>query len=408
MPKNLKFLFASRTCSEFTQAMYPIVLPLFVLHLYGSLSLSSLFFTVISLPSIILLPLIGVKIEHFSKQKFMLLCLSLLSLAFFMQMILLFIYEKPSLMMLGILAILINVCADSTELASKVMFTELVDKKELEKYNGLKSLIDNLASFGAPILGTALYGFCGFRVVVLVAAILYLVSSFFMTRISYMRKSQENPSKATFWLDLRNGLVPIKQNSAILRMMLLVASLNFFVASSGDIINPGILIQKYHISSQLFGLVEVAFMLGVIIAGVFIARKSPKLRQGLSHLFLIDSFLMIGIGVSSLLMTGLSKFIFLSIFLVLQIGSGFVTMLINVPILSFYQSEVALDYQSRFFGLNSLIGKSAIALGVLYTGFLSQKFGADVTYILNNICVIVIVILVSSNGFLSLKNTNKD
>ncbi|QDK71523.1 MFS transporter [Lactococcus protaetiae] len=391
MTRNIKFLFASRVCSEFTQAMYPIVLPLFILQLHGSLRLSGVFFAIVMLPSMLFIPFIGTWIEKFSKQKIISFFLLISSFLFVGQFILLISIKFPSLFLLGMFAILITISADTSELASKVLFTEIVSREELEKYNGMKSLIDNISGFGAPILGTVIYGCFGFKMIVLLGGILYLISSGFMTQLSYTRRKQNSKSKTSFFVNMKNGIRPIQQNRIVLNMVLLSASLNFFVASGGDIINPGILIQKYHISNQLFGMVEVAFMIGVALSGLIILKKTPNLKPFLPRLFILDSIVMIIIGVASITMIGINKLLFLLIFLVLEVVLGFVTILINVPIISLYQSEVVLEYQSRFFGFNSFLGKLAITLGTLYTGFLSQTFGADTILIINNICVIIIV-----------------
>ena len=70
---------------------------------------------------------------------------------------------------------------------------------------------------------------------------------------------------------------------------------------------------------------------------------------------------------------------------------GFITILVNVPMTSFFQSQVPLNIQSRFFALLSFSANLIVPLGILYTGFLASAIGADVTYIINNILVIVIV-----------------
>ena len=47
-------------------------------------------------------------------------------------------------------------------------------------------------------------------------------------------------------------------------------ALNFFVASSEEeVTNPGIAIQKYHLPTSIFGLVSIAFSIGVILSGIF-------------------------------------------------------------------------------------------------------------------------------------------
>lgn len=130
----------------------------------------------------------------------------------------------------------------------------------------------------------------------------------------------------------------------------------------------------------------------MIFSGLFIAKNSKiKFRKHISKLFILNSLVMILIGVASVFLIQLNAFIFFSLMLFFEVLLGFITILVNVPMTSFFQSQVPLDIQSRFFSLLSFSANLIVPLGILYTGFLASIIGADVTYILNNILVICIV-----------------
>lgn len=151
MSPNLRILFTSRIFSEFARAMYPVVLPLFILKMTNSLAISGLFFTCAMLPQMFLMPLVGVWIEKQSKKTVAVLgLLGLLTLTT-IEFIILLLGFKP-LIVIGIISALMSLLAATVELATKVLFTEIVSKNQLEKYNGLKSVWDNIATFGAPML----------------------------------------------------------------------------------------------------------------------------------------------------------------------------------------------------------------------------------------------------------------
>ncbi|CAM3111075.1 MFS transporter [Lactococcus hircilactis] len=424
MPKRLKFLFSSRMFSEFPATMFPIVLPLYILHLRGSLAISGVFFTLTMLPTLCLTPLIGVWVEQRSKRKVILAVL--LSLAVIDLLLSGFIlsFDPLSLLTIGIFAALISIAIKISEISSKVLFTELVNKIELQKYNGIQSVLDNVATFSAPIIGTVIYGFFGFQTVLIIGACCYLVAFFLMRQLKMSAtprleaevisvstdrnnlssdkdavSSDKVRGSTTFIQQMKEGLIPIRENPQLLKLIIMSASLNFFVANCGEIINPGILIQKYHLSSSLFGFVEVAFMLGVIFSGLWISRKKGlDLMRHLARSLQMTTFLSIFIGIFSLVFEGKNQFIFLGIFLILQLLLGFSMILVNVPIMSYYQSQVPHDVQSRFFSLSSFLGSIAISLGVTVAGILAEHFGADVTLIFNNLCVLIIVIFVFRKG----------
>lgn len=127
-------------------------------------------------------------------------------------------------------------------------------------------------------------------------------------------------------------------------------------------------------------------------------KKGLDLMRHLARSLQMTTFLSIFIGIFSLVFEGKNQFIFLGIFLILQLLLGFSMILVNVPIMSYYQSQVPHDVQSRFFSLSSFLGSIAISLGVTVAGILAEHFGADVTLIFNNLCVLIIVIFVFRKG----------
>ena len=74
-----------------------------------------------------------------------------------------------------------------------------------------------------------------------------------------------------------------------------------------------------------------------------------------------------------------------------------ITTFVNVPLISSFQKNIKIEYQSRFFSILSFFSGGLIPLGVLYAGYLSSCIGADVTYMINNVAIIIIVCLVFNN-----------
>lgn len=390
---KIKYLFISRCLSEFAGAVLPVVFPLFILKTTHSLRLSGLFFMIAMLPSVLLTPAIGVWIEKYIKKQVAFFSVLVLAILCSIEFLLLTVgvYDFSYLVIFAILVAIFSVMLD---LSSKVLFTELVDETELEKYNGIKSILDNLSVFAAPMLGTVVYGLLGFSSLILILAVLYILAAIVIAFIPLDNEDKEidQTVEESFIQKFKIGLHFISTEKSILKYFLLIMALNFFVASSEEVTNPGIVIQKYHIPSSIFGLVSVAFSLGVIFSGLFIAKNSKiKFRKHISKLFILNSLVMILIGVASVFLIQLNAFIFFSLMLFFEVLLGFITILVNVPMTSFFQSQVPLDIQSRFFALLSFSANLIVPLGILYTGFLASIIGADVTYILNNILVICIV-----------------
>ena len=174
--------------------------------------------------------------------------------------------------------------------------------------------------------------------------------------------------------------------------------LNFFIANNDEIINPGILIKKYGISEKLFGFSATSYGVGSVFAGIFIYyNKKFKLLKKLKLLFILNSSLMCLGGLLSIILFRYNHYIYFTIFIFFQFLIGMITTFVNVPLISSFQRSVGIEYQSRFFSILSFFSGGLIPLGILYAGYLSSYIGADVTYIIDNVVIIIIVCLVFNN-----------
>lgn len=139
--RNIYLLLLGRTTSKFGAAFYLAVLPLYILKSTGSLAQSGLFFSLASLPALLITPLIGVAIEQLDRKWLIVVCALLTALIYFALRLCTLLSEHYVLLLL-IGSLLINLLAHTFEISSKLLFSELVPSEELEHYNGLKSIFD--------------------------------------------------------------------------------------------------------------------------------------------------------------------------------------------------------------------------------------------------------------------------
>lgn len=390
--KNILLLITGRITSKFGLAFYLIVLPLFILKSTGNLAWSGLFFTLSTIPAIIATPFLGLAVDRLSRKNIIVVCDLLTSFLYF---ILLLTYDLKDIYpgILLMVTIAINIISNIFEIASKVLFTELVSAETIENFNGIKSFGDNAASLIAPVFGTFIFGLWGFKLVLVIMAGLYFISAVQEFFIRYSFCKSKRLGNFHWCKDLKDGLHFVFHNKDILNLFILAMSLNFFVGGSEEIMNPGIIIQKYHISEELYGFTSTSAIIGTFMAGLFIFKNSKiKLQNYMYHFIIIDSILMAGIGALSFLFYPMKQLYFY-VFLILQFFIGFITTCVNVPLSSYLQIHTPLEYQGRFFALLTFSSNLLIPLGILYSGFLSTAAGPDVAYIVNNISVILIILI---------------
>ena len=393
---NIKLLLLGRAVSLFGSTIYLIVLPLYILNTTKNLKTTGIFFAAVNFPTIIISIFIGTIIEKFNKKNVILICDFLTSMLYFV----LFLYLKNfnSLSFLFLISFFINIISKFFEIASKVLFSEINSPETLEKYNGLQSFMENTIIIVGPVIGTYLFVTFDFNLILIIVSLGYFLSFLQELFIKYEKNLDLSIEKTNFLEDFKEGISYIRSNKIILNFFILVMFLNFFIANNDEIINPGILIRKYEISEKLFGFSATSYGVGSVFAGIFIYyNKKFKLLKKLKLLFILNSSLMCLGGLLSIILFRYNHYIYFTIFIFFQFLIGMITTFVNVPLISSFQRSVGIEYQSRFFSILSFFSGGLIPLGILYAGYLSSYIGADVTYIIDNVVIIIIVCLVFNN-----------
>ena len=390
---NIKLLLLGRAVSLFGNTIYLIVLPLYILNITQNLKITGFFFAMVNLPTVVISIFVGTIIEKFNKKNVILTCDFLTSILYFI----LFLYfrNSNSLILLFFISFFINIISTFFIIASKVIFSELNTPETLEKYNGLQSFLENITIIIGPVIGTYLFSIFDFNLILIIVSLGYFLSFLQELFIRYEKKLNLSKEKSSFFKEFKEGINYIKNNKIILNFFILVMFLNFFIANNDEIINPGILIKKYEISEKLFGFSATAYGVGSVFAGIFIYYNEKfRFLKKLKLLFILNSSLMCLLGLLSIILFEYNHYIYFVIFIFFQFLIGMITTFVNVPLISSFQKNVEIKYQSRFFSLLSFFSGGLIPLGVLYAGYLSSYIGADITYIINNMAIIVIVFLV--------------
>lgn len=393
---NIKLLLLGRAVSLFGSTIYLIVLPLYILNTTKNLKTTGIFFAAVNFPTIIISIFIGTIIEKFNKKNVILICDFLTSMLYFV----LFLYLKNfnSLSFLFLISFFINIISKFFEIASKVLFSEINSPETLEKYNGLQSFMENTIIIVGPVIGTYLFVTFDFNLILIIVSLGYFLSFLQELFIKYEKNLNLSIEKTNFLEDFKEGISYIGSNKIILNFFILVMFLNFFIANNDEIINPGILIRKYEISEKLFGFSATSYGAGSVFAGIFIYYNNKfKFLKKLKLLFILNSSLMCLLGLLSIILFKYNHYIYFIIFIFFQFLIGMITTFVNVPLISSFQKNVEIKYQSRFFSILSFFSGGLIPLGILYAGYLSSYIGADITYIINNLAIITIVCLVFKN-----------
>lgn len=399
MNKNIKLLFIGRLISHMGDGIFIVALPLYFLSNTSSLIDVGLFFMLVKIPSMILTPYIGIFVERINKKTGIVVSDFLSGILFTVLAVLLYLGASNIVIFITISAIY-QVFSSVFSISSAVLFTHLTTDDNRLKVNGYKSLLDNAANLLAPTLGAILFLIFGIEGIVLINAVSFLISVIFELFIQYdhclySNKNNNENDKISLG-EYKLVFEWLKSHRNVFNLLLIVMVLNFFVAPNDEIMFPTIVVRDYAFSDSIYGISITLLIIGNLCAS-FMLTKFDKIKEiTLKNLFVIESSVLIAIGVSANLLSNISSSVFLSFYLCLMFLAGFFITLVNVPLITEFQTKVPVSMQGKFFALLSLVSHFLIPLGVLFAGISSEVIGADNTLIVNNIIVIIFVIRFAS------------
>lgn len=383
--RNMILMLAGRTVSKFGAGFYLIALPLEMLARTGNLAQSGLFFTLAALPSVALSPFLGAWVERIRRRTV------IVGTDFLSGLIYAALLLSGNLYLLLAGTMLLHVLSSAFEIASKVAVSELIPQDDLQRYNGMQSVCDNIASVASPLAGAALYGALGFPAVLTAASAMYIISALQEMLIAFP-KAQASPAEGGVLKQIGEGLRFVGRQRGLLGLFVAVMALNFFVANSEEVIYPGMLQMKHGISGGWYGIAMAAFLAGSMAASVLLAVcKKLDLRDKMRPLIVISSALMALTGLLSHLLAG-HPWVFYGAFLLLSFLTGGMNAMVNVPLATHFQTKVPVHMQGRFFSLVSFGSQLLVPLGVSVAGMLAEAVGADTAFIINNILAILVAL----------------
>src|SRR5215208_716543 len=326
-----------------------IALPIYTYNLTQSSLATGVMFMAGTLPRILLGSVAGVFVDRWDRKRTMV--IADLSRALLV-LLLLFVHSAESIGIVYVVAFIQAIISQFFGPAENALLPQLVDKSHLVAANSLNALNNNLARLGGPALGGLLLGSFGFRNVVLIDSLSFLVSGLMIALIvqsSYVSESGNlneqaeesgSASPPKLWQDWLSGLRFILKSR--------VVSIIFFVigiASIGEgLFNVMfvIFIRKNLGGGALeFGWLTSAQAVGGLIGGLLIGWIGHRiLPNRLTGMRVFNGFLI-------LIMVSLSS---LPVALGALLLAGIPLVCASVGLDTLLQRHVADRYRGRVFG----------------------------------------------------------
>ncbi|KRL91505.1 transporter, major facilitator family protein [Lactobacillus kalixensis DSM 16043] len=272
---------------------------------------------------------------------------------------------------------------------------ELVPKDRLLTINGQNSSLQALNQFLPPILGGILYGILPVDKILLLSALANIVG-IISVAITHFHEGKSNKIIFNPFSELKKG-IKIILSKPILSKVIIYKAISVAIITPCTALYPLMTSEHFHGSLKFDApLVEVAIALGMGLSGIWIGKLN-----NISHKLLPTAIGFVGIG-CVLLLSGLlpgNRFGF-TIFVVINFLAGFQLPLIDAPIQTLLQSEVAQDNLGKVISLYLMVIGLAGPLGLGISGIISNSIPTSLHFVISGILLVVMFVIgMCDSGF---------
>ncbi|RHW36035.1 MFS transporter [Neobacillus notoginsengisoli] len=391
MNRNISLITLNQFLTNTADSIFQIVLFWYVYHQTGS-ALSASLVTAISFTiQIFLSPLIGVLSDRYNPLTTMQVSFGILGLVgvIFAPV---YFYLKSLIVIYIYFAVIIHTCCMMLEGSSKNRLIPLfVGEENVVKTNGYISSSGNLASLIGNSLGGGILAVISFAGVMLIHSGLYFLAAVILLFLIKVKSSQEKSEilvtelkaetkksdvklkKPKFFQEMLDGFKLLKSNRPLLKLVILSTVLNIAMLNASLLVV--LVSDQYHGTSTIYGLFNMFGIISSIVIGLIIGKLTTKFKT--PTLFAVGLAIS---GVATVLM-GVTNIIAIGILLnMLVLASG---AILRITFNSFMMICVEDKFRGRMMSLAIAISAIIVPAVSLLGGYLSDKFGVGIVYILS-------------------------
>jgi len=388
----LLFLFGQGTSSFGTNLLH-YATAFYILDLTGSPSKYASIIALAMLPGLFLGPIAGTVTDRFDRKKLIIFG----DLARGILDIFLFGYSFYSDINIGtmyFLVLFLGSCEVFFNPAFTTILPSVVSREQLSNAISIKRTVGRVISVASPIIGAVIFRMLGFRIILLIDGLTYLVSSFseLFIEIPTIEKATKSTS---FFKECLQGFRNISVDKRIKALLINNLLTNLFLLS---LIATGFpyLIMPYLRGTEFdYGTVQSVATLGAILSvfAVINARRKYSIEKCLSlglMILLFSCTLTFPLMSNDFVGVIRGNSIYISIFFSIIIFIFYISNSFwNVFYSSFYQLVIPLDSLGKYVGIESSYVAIVRIIGIKLFGYLFESYEPIVPIIVLSIGIIM-------------------
>lgn len=403
--KNFTLLVFGQISSLFGNYIIKFALSMYVLDTTGSATIFAGILSIATIPTILLSPFGGILADRANRKNIMV-ALDTLSGIFVLCAALLFT-DRDGIILTGILLVCLSVLGAFESPTVQACVPQMQSGDNIIKGNAVVNQVAAVAALIAPILGSVLYTAFGLKPVLYAGVLCFFVTAVFecFIKLEYTPIDNSNGVLSIIKSDFLTSMRFIsKEQSCILKMLLLSALVSFFVIGTAMVGLPYIVRNVLGLNAEYYGFAESALGFSAIIGSIAAGLLTEKMNPGkLSIVVMALGALLIPAGIIFLFPTTVITKYFVNI--IAFCGMQIAACIFSIFALSMIQQRTPNHLTGKVMAYVATISMCAQPLGQMIYGILFDKFSNTIFLVLLPTGILVCIIgLLAVNFFKSLEN----
>lgn len=316
-----------------------------------------------TIPVVVLSPIFGIFVDHYSKKKLIILGDFLNALLMFGIFYMWNFVDNITLIYTGtvltsIFSLLVSIGFESGK-------AQMFEKDWLIKANSLSSIISSGSRIAGPFLGGLIYAFIDIRTFVLFNGISFLFSM--ITEIFLSIEEVKTKADKKEKISLAKGFRYMMLDKKLKKYVILLVILNFSFPMAIIVPIPYLITNYFQYGSKILGGIQSMFSIGLIIVAMIMGKFNLKLTLKLIKVLFIG---FIGVNILFLIpiSVSLEQMVTITIYSIGMFLTGGVIALVDIPLLTYFQQEVPDNIRGQVIGLFIGIIKTIMPIALLLSG----------------------------------------
>ncbi|NSB13814.1 MFS transporter [Clostridium beijerinckii] len=400
---NIGLFSIANFISVFGTSIYNFAISLYVLKLTGSGLNFAMTLVIEALSTVIVNPFAGVLADKINK-KLLAVITDILNGMLLFVLYIITSGHSLNLSMIYLSTFILNVFSNIYGISIETAKPNLVSEKKLLQINSISKIIESSSSILGPMIGGMIFALLDIRLFIIINSVSFGMSALLQLFTDFLfnhNNEQREEEKINIFTYIIHGVTYLRSKKDIVNMFGIFIVLNFFIGLSINVPMPYIVNNILKLSSNLFGIIQGFFSMGMILGALIIRKALNKFSyQKIVKLMTnILSICMIAIGLSVIMQYKIydNNNLYVIYFCSIMLLTGISISLIDIAIFYKLQQTIPDAIRGRVLSIGISIAKITLPIALIIAGSLIDLIPAYILPIISGVGLWIFTMLYVRN-----------